>query len=150
MGRGVAMTDVAQTSGNGTGTATGQRIDKWLWHARTARTRTLAATLVAEGKVQVNGIKIEKPAHVVRVGDTITVVMRQEVHILRVTGFSERRGSASVAGALYLDLTVRVSPEVRAAEELLRRTMSDGLREPGSGRPTKRERRQTDRFKQGA
>lgn len=144
------MADVADISQGMTSGPTTQRIDKWLWHARTARTRTLAAELVTEGKVQVNGARIEKPSHVVRVGDTVTVVMRQEVHILRVAGFCERRGSASVAATLFVDLTVRVSPEVRAADERFRRDMSDGLREPGSGRPTKRERRQTDRFKQGA
>jgi ribosome-associated heat shock protein Hsp15 len=124
---------------------TGQRIDKWLWFARAARTRTLVATLVTEGKVRVNGVKIDKSAHTLRIGDTVAVVMRQKVSILRVKGFAERRGSATLAALLFDDLTVK--PEPTGETGTAARPLKDGSREPGSGRPTKRDRRKIDGFK---
>jgi ribosome-associated heat shock protein Hsp15 len=120
---------------------TGQRLDKWLWFARVAKSRTLAATLVTEGKVRINGERVEKPAHTVRAGDTITIVMRQRVRILKVLKFAAKRGAATVAAALFDDLS---PPPPKPAE---RASASVAPREPGSGRPTKRERREMDRFR---
>lgn len=127
----------------------GQRLDKWLWFARVAKTRTLSAALVTQGKVRVNADKVDKPAHKVRVGDAITILMRQRVRILRVAGFGLRRGSADVAAALFEDLTpAPVAPEVSTADAQQLRPPAQ--REPGSGRPTKRQRRELDRFKFGS
>jgi ribosome-associated heat shock protein Hsp15 len=78
-----------------------QRIDKWLWHARLVRTRHAAATLAGAGYVRVNGARIDAPGRMVRTGDVVTVALERRVRVLKVTGFSERRGPASTAAALY-------------------------------------------------
>lgn len=124
-----------------------QRIDKWLWFARAGKTRTLCATLVSEGKVRVNGTKIDKPAHVVRVGDTVTIAMRQRMRILEVVGFGLRRGGADVAAALFRDLTPAPIRSDDATDDSCGANGAVARREPGSGRPTKRERREMERFK---
>lgn len=82
-----------------------QRLDKWLWHARVAKTRTLAQKLVNGGKVRVNKAKVLSASTSVKVGDGITIALRNSVRVLKVAGFSERRGSAIVAQALFEDLS---------------------------------------------
>lgn len=124
-----------------------QRLDKWLWFARVAKTRTLSAALISEGKVRVNGVKVIKPAHTVKTGETVTVVMRQRMRILKVAGIGARRGSAEVAGHLYEDLSPAPPPKSEGGTGAREAPMIDAHREPGSGRPTKRERRELDRFK---
>ena len=81
-----------------------QRIDRWLWHARLVRTRTAAAALAAAGHVRVNGARIEAPGRMVRAGDVVTVALDRAVRVLRVTGFSERRGPAVARQDLYEEL----------------------------------------------
>jgi ribosome-associated heat shock protein Hsp15 len=76
-----------------------QRIDKWLWHARVVRTRSAAAALADGGRIRVNGQRIEAASRAVRIGDVVTVALLP-VRVLKVTGFSERRGSASDAACL--------------------------------------------------
>jgi ribosome-associated heat shock protein Hsp15 len=116
-----------------------QRIDKWLWHARVVRTRSAAATLAASGHVRLNSQRIDASSRTVRAGDVVTVALDRTVRILKVAGFAERRGPPEAARALYEDLSpVPPPPELGpgpAAE-----------REPGTGRPTKRERRAIGRF----
>jgi ribosome-associated heat shock protein Hsp15 len=119
-----------------------QRIDKWLWHARVVRTRSAAAALVSAGYVRLNGDRTDAPARAVRPGDVLTVALDRTVRILKVAGFAERRGPSEVAVGLYEDLT---PPPVPVAE----RAPDPAAREPGSGRPTKLARRQTDRFTGG-
>ena len=120
-----------------------QRLDKWLWFARVARTRSLAASLVTEGKVRINGTRTGKTSTPVKPGDTLTIVMHEKARILVVKAFTERRGNAELAAALYDDLTPRPAPGDAARKF----AESDALRAPGSGRPTKRDRREIDRFK---
>lgn len=84
-----------------------QRLDKWLWHARVVKTRSIATALVQAGKVRVNRERIIKASAMVKLGDVITVVAGGRVRVLRVAGFAERRGPASEAQALYGDLTPR-------------------------------------------
>jgi ribosome-associated heat shock protein Hsp15 len=81
-----------------------QRIDRWLWHARLVRTRGVAAALAGAGYVRVNGMRIDAPARMVRVGDVITVALERNVRVLRVRGFRDRRGPAGSAETLYEDL----------------------------------------------
>jgi ribosome-associated heat shock protein Hsp15 len=111
-----------------------QRIDKWLWHARVVRTRSAAAALAASGHVRVNGQRIDAASRAVKAGDVVTVALDRTVRVMRVVNFADRRGSAPAARVLYEDLGL-----TPAAPEL-------GLRQPGAGRPTKRERRQLDRL----
>ena len=115
-----------------------QRIDKWLWHARVVRTRTAAAALATAGNVRLNGVRVTAASQPVKAGDVVTVALDRAVRIMKVTGFAERRGDADGARLLYEDLTPisPVPPKEAAAAE----------RDPGSGRPTKQERRAIDRL----
>jgi ribosome-associated heat shock protein Hsp15 len=81
--------------------APAQRLDKWLWCARVVKSRTLAAQLVGGGKVRVNRIRVEKPSHLLRAGDVLTVTLRGEVRVLEVLTVAERRGPAQEARLLY-------------------------------------------------
>jgi ribosome-associated heat shock protein Hsp15 len=82
-----------------------QRIDRWLWHARLVRTRSAAAALAAAGYVRVNGSRIDAPGRMVRLGDVITVALDHAVRVLKVRGFTERRGPPSGGQELYEELT---------------------------------------------
>ena len=81
-----------------------QRLDKWLWHARVVKARTSAAALVEAGHVRINGVRETAPGHGVKVGDVLTIGLDRSVRLLKVIGFSGRRGDAASARALYLDL----------------------------------------------
>jgi ribosome-associated heat shock protein Hsp15 len=78
-----------------------QRLDKWLWFARFAKTRTLAAKLVSEGAVRVNGTRAEAPAKLVGPGDVLTVAAQHATVVVRVVSPGERRGPAPEARSLY-------------------------------------------------
>ena len=117
-----------------------QRIDKWLWHARVVRTRTAAAELAGGGHVRLNGERVTAASRPVKPGDVLTIALDRTVRILKVLGFSERRGDAEAAQALFEDLTVPISKEAPAAPIVPQR-------EPGTGRPTKQERRMLDRLR---
>ena len=80
-----------------------QRIDRWLWCARFFKTRSLAAKFVAGGKVRVNGTRVTKAAHTLKVGDVLTFPLGPGVRVVEVLGFVARRGSATVAATLYDD-----------------------------------------------
>ncbi len=77
------------------------RLDKWLWHARIYKTRTLATEMVSRGKVRVNRQPVKKPAAPVGPGDVLTLVQGRAVRVLRVTGLPERRGPAEEAQMHY-------------------------------------------------
>ncbi|WP_112661733.1 RNA-binding S4 domain-containing protein [Microvirga flavescens] len=81
-----------------------QRLDKWLWFARFAKTRTLAAKLVASGFVRVDGQRTDNPAKAIAVGDVITIALAHATLILRVEALGTRRGPAAEARQLYADL----------------------------------------------
>jgi ribosome-associated heat shock protein Hsp15 len=78
-----------------------RRLDRWLWFARFAKTRGLAAKLVTEGFVRVNGARVENPAKAVAVGDVLTVAARHITAVVRVEALGERRGPAPEARRLY-------------------------------------------------
>lgn len=82
-----------------------QRLDKWLWHARLGRTRSLAAQLVSNGKIRVNRERVTKPAYSLKLGDVITAALGGRVLVLKVAGFADRRGPATEARELYTNLT---------------------------------------------
>ena len=81
-----------------------QRLDKWLWHARVVKARTSAAALVESGHVRINGVRETSPGHAVKPGDVITIGLDRGVRLMKVIGFSERRGDATAARVLYEDL----------------------------------------------
>jgi ribosome-associated heat shock protein Hsp15 len=81
-----------------------QRLDKWLWFARFVKSRTLAARLVGDGFVRVNGQRVENPAKGVAVGDVITVAAARTTTVVRVESLGVRRGPAPEARQLYSEL----------------------------------------------
>jgi ribosome-associated heat shock protein Hsp15 len=116
------------------------RLDKWLWHARFARTRSLAAKLVSEARFRINGNPTEKAHHAVRPGDVLTFPLGPHIRVIKVLALGTRRGPAPEARTLYEDLEPPQSnPSVPKEPPV-------AVREDGAGRPTKRERRQTDRL----
>ena len=87
--------------GAGENSAARQRLDKWLWYARVVKTRSLAARLVSEGHVRVNGMRAEQPSRAVKPGDVLTIALERGVRVLRVKGAGERRGPFAEASQLY-------------------------------------------------
>ena len=117
------------------------RIDKWLCAARFYKTRSLAADACDGGKVEVNG-HAAKPHKLVRVNDKLSFTHPSGPKEITVIGLSERRGPAPEARLLYEDH----SPPPPPREE--RRFFAPPpLRPVGLGRPTKRERRETERLR---
>lgn len=84
-----------------------QRVDRWLWHARLVKTRTLAAELVASGYVRINGRRVEQPGRAVRCGDVLTVALPSRVRIVKIAGILPRRGDAAAARRLYEAISAR-------------------------------------------
>ncbi len=131
---------------------TTQRIDKWLWFARLTKTRTLAAELVLAGKVRLNRARVAKPSQIVRIDDVLTVVLNRRVRLLKVLDLGVRRGPSATARMLYGELTAEADPLKPLAQSSLQlpswqeNGIGPGRRLPGSGRPTKRERREIDRL----
>jgi ribosome-associated heat shock protein Hsp15 len=80
---------------------TGLRLDKWLWFARFAKTRSLAAKLCTSGAVTIGGAVVRKPGHLVRVGDVVTVRLGRVLRRVTVLGLGARRGAAAEARLLY-------------------------------------------------
>lgn len=78
-----------------------RRLDQWLWFARFARSRSLAARLCAAGAVAVNGALVAKANHAVRPGDTVTVPQGPWQRTVRVVALGDRRGPAGEARALF-------------------------------------------------
>ena len=120
-----------------------QRLDQWLCNARFAKSRNLAQALIARGKVRVNRERINKASQIVKAGDVITLSLGPRVRIIEVLGAALKRGPASVAAALYIELTpapVRSTATPQPGEP------GRAVREAGAGRPTKRDRRRIDRL----
>jgi ribosome-associated heat shock protein Hsp15 len=115
------------------------RLDRWLWAARMFRSRSLAANACDEGKVHVNDATAKPHKHL-RVGDRLSITGERAVRELRVQALSERRGPAESARQLYEDLTPPPPPRPL-------REPPPVVRDQGSGRPTKRDRRQLNRLR---
>ncbi|MEM0923335.1 MAG: RNA-binding S4 domain-containing protein [Pseudomonadota bacterium] len=121
------------------------RVDKWLWHARFFKTRSKAAEAVTGG-LRINAERSTKPAQSVRPGDVLTFAQGRTVRVIRIEAIATRRGPAPEAQALYTDLA---PPEPAAAkpEAVSEAEPEPAKRAPGSGRPTKRERREIDAYR---
>ena len=105
------------------------RVDKWLWHARFFKTRSLATKQVTGGHVRLNGSRISKASVTVTAGDTLTFAQARRIRVIQIAAIGTRRGPAPEAQALYLDLTPpEEKPEPTAQIER-------------KGRPTKKDRR---------
>jgi ribosome-associated heat shock protein Hsp15 len=119
---------------------TSLRADKWLWFARFFRSRGLAASLCESGRLRVNKAIVRKAHQPLRVGDVLTFPQGPHIRVVAVKALGLRRGPAPEAQLLYDDLA---PPRAIPGEPL----PAVGAREPGSGRPTKAERRATDRLR---
>lgn len=121
----------------------GLRIDKWLWQARFCKSRSIAGRLCAEGRVRAGGAPIRKAHHRVRPGDVLAFPQGRQIRVVRILELGSRRGPASEARLLYEDLAPRTAAEPEAGAA----GAAAGRRDPGSGRPTKAERRAIERLK---
>ena len=115
------------------------RLDKWLWAARFFKTRSLAATEVAKGRISVNG-QVAKASREVRLADRIELRQGPLVRTIVVHGLSSLRGSASVAAALFEETPESIA--LRTHQVLERRLNFEPAMAIEHGRPTKRDRRQ--------
>ena len=120
--------------------STRQRLDKWLFFARMAKSRSLAQGYVQSGQVKVNGVTIRQTSHTVKAGDRLDIGFERMDRVLVVKSGGARRGPYEEAKLLYDDLTPPRDPSDRFSP------LEQAMREPGSGRPTKKERRALDRF----
>ena len=124
---------------------TGVRIDKWLWAARFAKTRSAATELVLAGHVQLGGERV-KPAKEVRPGDAVEIRLGGTRRTVVVKALAERRGPASAAAELYEE-----TPESVAAREQqrLERRLARPLGADLGARPTKQDRRRIEALRRG-
>jgi ribosome-associated heat shock protein Hsp15 len=125
--------------------STGVRLDRWLWAARFFKTRSLASEAINGGKIQLNGRRAKR-AKQVRLGDEVRIRKGPYEQLVVVRGLADKRGPAKVAQGLYEETAdshhkrEMMAIQLKSAPETSFRT---------KGRPTKRERRDIDRFKRG-
>lgn len=119
------------------------RADKWLWAARFFKTRALAARACDLGRIESGGHTV-KPSREVRVGDLLQVKNDSGTFEVKVLILSEIRGPASIAQTLYEETEESKQLRLKAAEE---RKMMSLFEPPREGRPSKRDRRELDRFR---
>lgn len=131
---------MAKTQLPATSDVTKQRIDRWLWHARVAKSRSLAQDMASSGRVRVNKERIKGASHTVRAGDIVTIAMPSFVRILKVIGFLERRGNAEAAQLTFEDQTPPPPPKTADEPDGLLKSAGQPKALAG-GRPTKRARR---------
>ncbi len=119
------------------------RIDRWLWASRWFKTRPLAADAVKKGHVRLNQGRI-KPAKPVRVGDVLSLKKNHLDFTLQVLDLSEKRLSAPLAQALYLESAESIAARQSASEQA---ALQQARQAPHRGRPTKKDRRILSRIK---
>jgi ribosome-associated heat shock protein Hsp15 len=120
------------------------RIDKYLWSIRLFKTRTLASDACKAGRVKLDGNNV-KPSHEVKVGEVYQIAKGPDRKIIRVTGLLESRTDAKTAVSFYEDITpVEQTPAFKSMfhAPVLKR-------DRGTGRPTKRDRREIDDLQDG-
>ena len=120
------------------------RLDKWLWYARFFKTRTQATKLIQCGKLRLNGDIITKPHRAASVGSILTFPKAKNIRVIKIVKLGQRRGPASEATSLYEDLSPKIN-ETKKEEQL--KVVNFEIRENGTGRPTKKQRRETERLK---
>lgn len=119
------------------------RIDKWLWHVRLFKTRSLAAQAVSGGKVKMDGERV-KPAHAVRAGQRVAVTLGDRAVEVEVLALPQRRGPAPEAQACYVETP---ASQERSARHREARRLAALARPQPDHRPDKRERRALERLR---
>ena len=117
------------------------RIDKWLWAARFFKTRSLATQACDQGRIMVDG-QVVKPSRMVKTGDQIEVKRTGITLKVKILKSIDKRVGAKLVPEIFTDLT---PPDVIEAYRL-RAMRASGYRDPGAGRPTKKDRRALDDF----
>lgn len=135
------MSDPTATSGSTSGRI---RIDKWLWQARFFKSRTLAGKFCQSANVRLNDKLITKAHVMVGPEDVLTFAKGHVVKVVKIINCGTRRGPAPEAQGLYEDL----SPPPPAKSPRPFAPAQTAMREPGSGRPTKSERRALDKLRE--
>ena len=120
------------------------RLDKWLWAARFFKTRQLAVDAIAAGRVEVNGDRV-KPARTIKPGDQLLLRKPPVEYRLVVSAVAEKRGSATIARALFVESSESIAVRERLVAEL--REMPPPL---FRGRPTKKDRRTIEQWQRNA
>lgn len=118
------------------------RIDVWLWAVRLFKTRSTAAALLRTGRIYVNDLSA-KPSTQVKIGDRINWREPMREREVVVVELLPKRVGAPLAVAAYEDF----SPPLPTKEAWVQETLAVGMRDRGSGRPTKRERREIDELR---
>jgi ribosome-associated heat shock protein Hsp15 len=120
------------------------RIDKWLWAARFYKTRSLAQQAVEGGRIKLNGERV-KPAKEVKPGDALSINIGVVAWEILIAQLSDKRGAAAVARELYAE-----TPEscARRSERAALRKFAADPSVQRHGRPTKRDRRQLERWRE--
>jgi ribosome-associated heat shock protein Hsp15 len=121
------------------------RLDKWLWHARFFKTRSLATAAISGGKVHLNAERV-KPAHRVKQGDRISLSMQGIVGEFEVLGLPVRRGPAAEAQSHYLETPASAERRARLKEQ---QRLANISRPRPDARPDKRERRRLLKLHRG-
>jgi ribosome-associated heat shock protein Hsp15 len=119
-----------------------QRLDKWLFFSRAVKSRTLAQKLIEAGAVRVNSERVTDSDHKVGANDVLTMTVHGRLLVWKIVDPGSRRGPAPEAARLYEDL----SPPALPRSEVSVFDAAVAPRAPGSGRPTKKERRETNRL----
>jgi len=126
----------------GEDTRDAHRLDKWLWHARFYKTRSLATAAINGGKVRLNAERI-KPAHRVRIGDLLSLSQSGIVAEYQVLGLPVRRGPAAEAQTHFLETPASAERRTRLREQ---QRLAQASRPRSEGRPDKRDRRRLMRL----
>lgn len=116
-----------------------QRLDKWLFFSRALKSRTLAQKLIESGAVRVNSERTIRTDHQVGAGDVLTMAVHTRLLVWKILDPGARRGPPAEATLLYEDLSPPPLPREAAPPPF-------ATRDAGAGRPTKKERRDTDRL----
>ena len=120
-----------------------ERLDKFLFYSRALKSRTLAQKIIETGAIRVNSERTDRSDHKVGAGDVLTMALHGRIVIWRILNPGQRRGPASEAQGLYED----ISPPPLPRQELSPYDAAIAQRSEGAGRPTKKERRETDKLR---
>ena len=122
-----------------------ERLDKFLFYSRALKSRTLAQKIIETGAIRVNSERTDRSDHKVGAGDVLTMALHGRIVIWRILDPGQRRGPASEAQGLYED----IFPPPLPRQELSPYDAAIAQRGEGAGRPTKKERRETDKLRGG-
>jgi ribosome-associated heat shock protein Hsp15 len=120
-----------------------ERLDKFLFFSRALKSRTLAQKVIETGAIRVNSERTDRSDHKVGAGDVLTMSLHGRIVVWRIIDCGTRRGPAPEAQGLYEDL----SPPALPKAELSPYEAAIAPRGEGAGRPTKKERRETDKLR---